>query len=164
MKFLVRDSQDDRHIQIRAYLTKEAALIAVLLAAIDLEWTIRRVFDVAAGGDSSKAPKENISSLKVYRKELDKLFKRHNKPNLVSVCPDWNDLERRGNYQIRHEVVHGRLGSVGLESARRQVDLILNASVAIANAADGWAYPFGRRVKKRFATGPDKSKHQHLQV
>ena len=51
MKFLIQDNQLGRHEKIRSYLTDDNAIIAVLLAAIDLEWTLRRTIDAAASKD-----------------------------------------------------------------------------------------------------------------
>jgi hypothetical protein len=42
MKLLVSDTQENRHAQIRRLLVDQKAVIAVLLAAADVEWTIRR--------------------------------------------------------------------------------------------------------------------------
>jgi hypothetical protein len=40
--FWVRDSREERYSRIRKFLTKDDAAIAVLLAAANLEWTLRR--------------------------------------------------------------------------------------------------------------------------
>jgi len=66
MKFLVRDLQTDRHRKIRSFLDEDNALIAVLLAAVDLEWTIRRTIDAMTKTDVSD---KLISGLENYKKE-----------------------------------------------------------------------------------------------
>jgi len=45
LKFLVNDSQTNRHRAIFAFVNEEQSVIALVMAAIDLEWTIRRVID-----------------------------------------------------------------------------------------------------------------------
>lgn len=40
--FFVNDTQEHRHKFIRSFLKKDTAPIAVLLAAIDFEWTVKR--------------------------------------------------------------------------------------------------------------------------
>lgn len=49
MKFLVSDSQKNRHKAILAFVNEDQSVIVVILAAIDLEWTIRRVIDGMLG-------------------------------------------------------------------------------------------------------------------
>ena len=45
LKFRVSDSQKNRHKAILAFVNEDQNVIAVILAAIDLESTIRRVID-----------------------------------------------------------------------------------------------------------------------
>jgi len=134
MKFLIQDNQSGRHEKIRSYLTDDNAIIAVLLAAIDLEWTLRRTIDAAASKHPliiEKLKNSNISGLKRYETEWNKVcVKLHKMKPLNQIVSHWEELDKY--YQIRHDIIHGRVGSTGLKYATKRIELILNASVSIA--------------------------------
>jgi hypothetical protein len=135
MKFLVRDLQTDRHRKIRSFLDEDNALIAVLLAAVDLEWTIRRTIDAMTKTDVSD---KLISGLENYKKEWQMIcVQQGGMQTLDVIVDDWRLLKEY--YQIRHDIIHGRTGSTTLDYASPRVEAMLEAakSIAIAGKAAG---------------------------
>jgi hypothetical protein len=148
MKFRVSDVQAERHKEIRAYLDNERAVIAVILAAIDLEWTIRRTIDAATAKLNPPPAPKTISGLDSYARE----WKKHCKgfAPLEALIPNWADFQRI--YQIRHDIVHGRAGTTGLKYARTRVEAMLEASTLVAKeGSDRGACPFKRLKRRRLA-------------
>jgi hypothetical protein len=157
MKLLVRDSQYGRHEHIRAFLKPETTVIAALLAAVDLEWTIRRVIDAAAAGRTEVIGDKNISGLDGYAKAWNRVIAGPKAKTLENIVGNWGDLVE--NYQIRHDIVHGRKGSTGLRYVTIRVESFLAASKAIADfGIDYGANPFQFRRTPSILTGPTKRK------
>jgi len=154
MKFLVGDSQKNRHETIRAFLNDEQSLIAVILAAIDFEWTVRRVIDgLVNPSDNVKFP-EKVSGLVTYAKAWGAAVSLHEGKPLSEVVGDWKAFTEA--YQLRHDVVHGRQAVTGLEYAILRVDRILAASKAVANyGSSNGANPY-KRLRHRVLAGPTK--------
>ena len=157
MKFLVGDKQSERHEKIRSFLSSDTALIAAVLAAVDLEWTIRRVLDHAiTPGSEAKKSKSHISGLSQYARFWDKTFKGGPNEKLSAVVQDWEALEAA--YQLRHDIVHGRQGSSSVRYVSKRVACILDASKAIADfGRDHDADPY-RKLKKQVLAGPTRPK------
>ena len=156
MKFLVSDCQEDRHNKIRKYLQRDTAIIAALLAAVDFEWTIRRVLDRAANEDKKQLEPPKISRLDQYSKEWSKIFCAPGSKSLSKVVGDWNEL--RSAYQIRHDIVHGRQGSSGVNYAATRVNRILAASKAVADYGRQCGADPYRRIRRAILTGPTRKK------
>jgi hypothetical protein len=154
MRFLVSDSQAQRHAQICQFLTPESAVIAAVLAAVDLEWTIRRVIDAAANGGVNIVAGDRISGLPGYARAWGKAVKVPMPKRLEDVVGKWPEL--LADYQLRHDIVHGRVGTGGVRYVTQRVNRMLAASVAVAEygAAIG-ADPY-RRLKRKSLTGPTK--------
>ena len=155
MKFLIADRQDERHAKIRSYLNDETAVIAVLLSAIDLEWTIRRTIDSALGNSLDEIGKKNVSGLEGYEKAWNKFcVKGFGFEPLDTLVGNWSELKKF--YQIRHDIVHGRVGSTGVKYATRRVEAILQASKTIAEAGRTKKADPYRRLRKRRLVGQTK--------
>jgi len=162
MKFLVSDRQNERHSRIRSLLTNKDAVIAALLAAVDLEWTIRRVLDHALSINSIPLEQRPVSGLKAYAKVWAKVFNGPGGKPLPSVIDDWQYLVE--SYQLRHDLVHGRQGSGSLSYITKRVDCILVASKAIASfGLEHQADPY-KRLRKRRLYGPTKRKEKPSDV
>lgn len=157
MKFLVGDSQENRHATIRSFLNDTQAVIALILAAIDLEWTIRRVIDAMRTTDSDPVSDKRVSGLDAYAKAWSKTIRGETARSLGDIVDDWDGL--KSDYQIRNDIVHGRKGTVGAQFAAKRVETILRASKAIANyGKNHGADPFLRLKQRRVLTGPTKRK------
>lgn len=131
MKFLVNDSQSNRHNRIRAFLIDETTVIAVLLSAVDLEWTFHRAIYGFRTSSLQTLQKKHISSLegynKVWTKEVSEIH------NLKYIISNWEELEDA--YSIRHKIIHGVKTTVGLAYALERVEIILAASKAVHDFA-----------------------------
>jgi len=149
--FFVNDKQTNRHKKIRSYLSKEPA-IAVILAAVDFEWTARRAI-LALGRSTTKT----INSLfdterKGGPNALKKYWKSEVKPrlntDLASIVPNWQFLSERA-YRLRNGLVHGAVGGVGGKFAFQAVETMLAASKAIADYSLEQGEPlYGRRIRR----------------
>ncbi len=150
--FTYKESIETRSAKIEAFLTKEHSAVAVIMAAANFEWTLRRA--ILALGKKPTA---------VLRKEIEKTsgidrYRDQWKNEVVAgvkgvpaVIPEWADLKEA--YKLRHELVHGNKGTTGLGYARKRVETLLSASEALNQyvTAKG-AVIYGkkiRRVKKR---------------
>ena len=153
MKFLVSDHQSDRHERIRSFLTADSSVIAALLAAVDLEWTIRRVIDMAVGGDQNRLASDHVSGLDAYAKAWRGAFNNSDATRLKVVVPDWSRLVNA--YRLRNDIVHGRQGTAGVGYTSERVNCILEASVSIANyGREHNADPYRKLRKRAVLTGP----------
>jgi hypothetical protein len=149
MKFLVSRSQELRHVEIRSFLTQDAAIIAALLAAVDFEWTVRRVLDHASTGDTRLKKDKYVSGLDSYARVWAETLKAANGRKLQDVVPDWEALKQA--YQLRHDIVHGKQGSSGLRYVTARVSCILLAAEAVATyGRELGADPY-KRLQKRGA-------------
>ena len=153
MKFLVSDKQPERHERIRAFLKPESTVIAALLAAVDLEWTIRRVIDMALGGKEELIEQKRISGLENYAKAWNRVITGTESRRLQDVVGAWDELLEA--YQLRHDIVHGRQGTGGVRYVSTRVDRMLTASMAVAEYGreHGFA-PYRRLRSNAIVTGP----------
>jgi hypothetical protein len=126
VKFLVDDNQRDRHTKIRSFLTEEAAVIAVLLAAADLEWTLRRAIRALGTAPTADLRDERISSLNGYKNLWKAEVSSHTSVELDQVIGDWAMLVDA--YTLRHQLIHGAQGTTGLAYAAPRVERVLDAS------------------------------------
>jgi hypothetical protein len=156
MKFLVSDSQASRHERIRSFLTPETAVIAVLLAAVDFEWTVRRVIEHQVSGEFQSTEKGQISGLKGYTQAWARAFKGPQAKSLENVIGEWDRFKEA--YQLRHDIIHGRKGSGGLSYLTPRVERLLAATAAVAVFGKGNGADAYKRLRKRGAlTGSTKA-------
>lgn len=155
MKFLVSDRRPKRHERIRAFLTPDTAVIAALLAAVDLEWTIRRVIDMALGQSKEPIEKAQVSGLVNYAMVWNRVIKGPGARRMQDVVGRWDEL--RDAYQLRHDIVHGRQGTGGVGYVRKRVECMLDASTAIAEYGRIRGMdPYRRLRSKPVLTGPTR--------
>ena len=155
MGFLVSDRQIDRHAQIRALVAPGTATIALVLAAIDWEWTVRRVLDQAASAEIQGRENDHVSGTNGYAKLWNRLMKRETADQLEQIVGDWDGFKEA--YQLRNDIVHGRKGSGGAQFLGRRVELILAASSAVAEyGRQRDADPYKRLRGKAVLTSPTR--------
>lgn len=155
MKFLVSDSQESRHERIRSFLTQETTVIAVLLAAVDFEWTVRRVIDHRSTEGSESASEKPVSGPKGYARAWARAFKGQGAQSLQEVVGEWDRF--LDVYQLRHDIIHGRKGTGGLTYVAPRVERLLAASKAIACHGKKNGVDVYKRLRKRGSlTGPTK--------
>lgn len=156
MKFLVSDSQTNRHKAILAFVNEEQMVIALVMAAIDLEWTIRRVIDGMLTHREPVTISNKVSGLEAYASAWEIAVPITGGKSLPEVVGEWQAL--KDSYKARNDIVHGRQGTAGLEFISSRVVRILNASESIAKyGSENGADPY-HRLKKRVLAGPTKTK------
>lgn len=146
MTFLVGDSQSARHDKIRGFLSEGEVVIAVLLAAADFEWTVRR--GILALGSSPNADIRtgvlaNCSGLDRYKDAWRTEVKRRFGRGLPEVIGQWDNFKKA--FELRHRLVHGIAGTTGEGYARPRVETVLQGAVNVAAFAQTNAIDlFGR--------------------
>ena len=153
--FFVNDTIEARHAKIRTFLAKEP-VIAVLLATADFEWTVRRAI-AALGRNPTRYIHEtllkNVSGLERYREVWKREVGKRLAKDLSEVVPDWTSLKQEA-FGLRHRLIHGAAGTVGISYARVRVETILAASRAIKEFADANSEPiYGRKIIRLNARG-----------
>jgi uncharacterized protein YehS (DUF1456 family) len=139
--FLVNDSAKNRRKKIEQFMNKDEMTVAVLLAAADFEWTIRRVI-VLLGKSPNKAfrdVKETDLKVKVVKgifskshglDEYKEIWKdevsRNSGCRLSDVIKNWDGFKK--SFKLRHLLIHGVQGTVGLEYGEKRVTAILDAT------------------------------------
>lgn len=157
--FLVSDTQRERHELIRSFLSKERAPIAVILAAVDFEWTLRRAI-LALGTTSTKHIREHViykvSGLKLYKEKWKEEVKPRFGIDLTGLITHWSDLSDA--FDLRSRLVHGESGTVTPEYANPHVNHILKAAElleAFAKEKDNRSL-YGRKIIRRKPWSPSK--------
>lgn len=148
--FFVSDTQAQRHEMIRSFLTEDRAPIAVVLAAVDFEWTVRRSI-LSLGTNPTLhirlvVMKKN-SSLDDYKESWKVEVQPWLKRSLPQLIPHWSDL--RAAFHQRGKLVHGVVGSVKLEYAAKSVEDILTASKLLEDFAVNHEGTLYRRIVRR---------------
>jgi hypothetical protein len=149
--FTYRDKQSDRHSRIRSFLKTEP-FVAVILSAIDFEWTVRRAILGLAALPTKPIHEiyenERSGGLSGLQKHWKKLVKPRLDSDLASIVPNWEFFSNRA-FGLRNKLVHGAEGSVTPEYAVKIVDSILAGSVAVANYAEANdATIFGKKIRR----------------
>lgn len=157
MKFLVNDGQTNRHKAILAFVNKDQSVIALVMAAIDIEWIIRRVIDGMLTHREPVFISNRVSGLGAYANAWAVAVSTTGGKSLPEVVVEWQEL--KDAYRARSDIVHGRQGTAGLEFISSRVDRILNASKLIAKyGSENGADPY-HRLKKRVLAGLTKTKN-----
>lgn len=131
MAFLVSDAQTERHARIRGFLSQGEPAIAVLLAAADFEWTVRRAI-IALGKSSNVEIREgvlkNCHGLNAYKEAWEKEAMKTAEKSLPQIIGSWNDFVNAFN--LRHKLIHG-ITSVTADYATTRVETILLATTNV---------------------------------
>jgi hypothetical protein len=149
--FLINDKQTKRHEKIRSYLRKEP-VIAVILAAADLEWTARRAI-LALGSSPTKAinerfKKERSGGPKAWQKYWKEEVKPRFHTDLAALTPTWQAVVEQA-YPLRNKLVHGAEGRVTGPYASSAVDALLTASKSVSEYAEKHGEPvYGRKIRR----------------
>lgn len=163
--FFVSDSQQSRHDLIESFLKEDSATIAVILAAIDFEWTIRRAI-LALGCSPTKYIRLEVLGNKnqrggpdAYKKAWnDEPFKYLGK-RIDEAIPHWSKLTDPvlGALRLRNQIVHGVRGSVSVQLATNKVQDFLKASKSLEQLAQKYNTSlYNKRIVRRKKRGPYK--------
>ena len=154
--FFVSDTQAARHEMIRSFLKGDRYSIAVILAAVDFEWTVRRAI-LSLG---SLPTKEIQASFEAYRRFEDykDFWNSHVKPRLnvtlAQVVRDWSNARKA--FDSRNRLVHGITGAIERKDAEKCTLAALRASQdleAFCGKNDGSVY---QRIDRRKVRGAAK--------
>lgn len=131
----VNDTQEQRHKFIRSFLNRDTAPIAILLAAIDFEWTVKRAI-LAFGTSPTKNLRTCFRNVYGLRRSKEK-WKEEVQPRLGcsidSAIRQWSQVHDA--FEIRDKIIHGASVPVTLEHATPHVNSILGASESLEKLA-----------------------------
>lgn len=151
--FFVDDNQESRHLFIRNHLSKETASIAMILASIDFEWTLRRAI-LSLGRSPTKEIREKLKRLNGGYEKYKTLWNGEVYPRiglgLDKVVRNWSKLHGKGSAsEARGAIVHGASVPVSVERATIHVQNWLAGSRMIESLAlkHGGASLFRRIVR-----------------
>jgi hypothetical protein len=153
--FFVSDSQPQRHDRIRSFLTDESAAIAVILAAIDFEWSVRRAI-LALGSSPTRHIREVVFAgfhggyanyADAWKQEVSVWLKL----SLAQAIPHWSRLASKhdGAVRLRGQIVHGAQVSISADFARPRVEDWLAASTLLESLANQHKTSLYRRIVRR---------------
>lgn len=153
--FFVSDSQAQRHDRIRSFLTDDSATIAVILAAIDFEWSVRRAI-LALGSSPTKHIREVVFTgfhggyanyADAWKQEVAVWLKK----SLAQAIPHWSRLSNKkdGAIRLRGQIVHGAQVSVSADFARPRVEDWLTASTLLEALANEHKTSLYKRIVRR---------------
>lgn len=151
--FSVDDSVMDRRKKIVDFLDNGETAIAVVLAAANFEWTIRRtIIDLGQSPTAHfKAEKgifyecHGLDGYKnVWQAEVYPLVKTR----LPGVVPNWEYFKKQA-FPLRHKLMHGAKGSTGKGFGSDRVVAMLDASEALIQFASTNRVNIFERIKVR---------------
>jgi len=151
--FLVNDSVEDRRHKIIGFVDNGEIAIAVLLAAANFEWTLRRCIIGLGMSKTSDFNKKNgifdgCHGLKVYKtvwkKEVTPLVEQ----TLPEVILNWQYLKEKA-FPLRNKMIHGVEGPPGVGYGREKVLGLINASEALIEYASSKDVNMFERIKVR---------------
>src|SRR2546427_7419394 len=109
--FIVTDTLENRHRKIRSFVLREP-VIAILLAAVDFEWTVRRAI-LALGTNSNRFIRDQVLNRCHGAEEYKRAWKDEVVLQLGKSLPEvvgnWEFLKKEA-FPLRHQVVHGLRG------------------------------------------------------
>ncbi len=149
--FLATDMPERRHQKIRSFLPDEP-VIAILLAAVDFEWTIRRAV-IAMGTNTNRVIRDTVlnrcSGAEEYKDAWKKEVKTYLGKGLPDVVTDWHFIKKEA-FLLRHQVIHGLRGMPSSKKTAERVEAFLAGSVSIAEFAEEQGIElFGKRLPVR---------------
>ncbi len=120
--FLVSDNEEQRFKLIESF-KQENSSIALIMAAINFEWTIRRIMI-----SLSKQPNKDIRELLKYTSGLERykdVWKKAlpNEKRLTNIISNWKDLDDQ--FKLRGSIVHSgnfkilSIVSIGVEKINK---------------------------------------------
>jgi len=145
--FQVREKREDREKRIHSFLEQDAA-IAVLLAAIHFEWSVKRAILKLSSTPTVELRKAlvNVFRLDSYKEA----WRQHvNAPRLTSVITNWQDVKIA--FKLRNQIVHGTGGCSARYAAPR-----VRALIAAARDVGDYTRSQGHDLYSRLAARKNK--------
>lgn len=148
--FRVSDSLENRQARIQRSIDEGESAVAFILAAADLERTIRRAIVALASGPT-KEVRETIEkkykSIGAYENGWNALVGAASKPGLRDAVSDWDAVKKV--FQTRNEIIHGKRATLSRERATEEIAVILNATTEVTSFAAGYEVNLMARMKIR---------------
>ena len=146
--FTYRETIQKRQEKIESFLTREHSAVAVIMAAANFEWTLRRAILALGKKPTSELRKdiERTSNIDRYKDQWAKEVITGIK-SLPAILPNWSEL--RTSYNLRHELVHGNKGTTGLGYAKKQTEAFLTASETLNDyVISKGAAIYGKKIRR----------------
>lgn len=150
MNFKVEDRFDHREKAVHAMLEGDHPDLAVISAAADLEWTLRRAI-IALGispNQALRAKLEKTSGLRKYAILWSKEVLPRQGQTLERVIDQW-DMFVDVTYQLRHKLVHGAIANTSRDFAKPCVDEILAATKRVVDFSASCGVDLYKRLPVR---------------
>jgi hypothetical protein len=152
--FLVHDKITDRHKRIRSFLRKDDYSIAVILAAVDFEWTVRRAIRALGKLPTAKLKEDILNSNERGLKGYKKIWRHHVcedvEKSLVKVIgkSEWDQITAA--FEHRNLLIHGFEGSPHPEEATNSAESLLKASAKINAFTEELNCPiYGKSIRRK---------------
>lgn len=156
--YYVRDNYQGRRAKILQFRNEQDICIAIILAAADFEWTIRRII-LSLSLIPNKIVREDkrylykCSGLLKYKKVWNQLIS--NFPKLITprypdtklevVIQDWIEFEKK--YDFRHGIVHGSKANLKYDEGCKALTTIMQATDDIYHFSKANGYDVYTKVK-----------------
>ena len=138
--FYVNDKQQERHDFVLSHLTEQAASIAIILASIDFEWTLRRAILAMGKSPTKVIRKSAFVTLQGGYMAYKDLWRAEVQPRtglrIDQAITNWSSLcGSNGAASVRGSIVHGASVPITVDRARVHVENWLSASRALEKLA-----------------------------
>lgn len=127
--FLVTCTLQQRREKIIGFVESGDPAIALVLAAADFERTLRRsiiALATAPTADVRLQLERKYNTISKYGMAWNRFVEPTGKPSFVEVFPNFDNVRRA--FQTRNELVHGQHGTTGINRAREQVFVVIDAT------------------------------------
>jgi hypothetical protein len=151
--FLVSDNAEDRRKKILEFLDSGETAIAVLLAAANFEWIVRRAIVLLGKSRTGKFTENGgifskCHGLDKYKEVWKAEVSDVKEKRLSDVISNWKYFKEEA-FPLRHILIHGVKGAVGKNYGRDRVLSMLNASEDVICFANNNGADVFRRIKVR---------------
>ncbi|WP_411872626.1 hypothetical protein [Vulcanococcus limneticus] len=148
--FRVSDSLENRRARIQRSIDDGESAIAFILAAADLERTVRRAIIALAAGPT-KEVRETIEkkykTIGNYEDGWRTLVEVTGRPGLREVVGNWDAVKKA--FQTRNEIIHGKRATLSREHVTEKIEVILNATAEVTNFAEKYEVNLMARMNVR---------------
>lgn len=148
--FKVSDSLDDRRDRIQRAIDEGETAVGFILAAADLERTIRRAIIALSSGptkDVRETIEKRYKTIGFYEAGWEALVEATGKPGLRKAVSDWDAVKK--TFQTRNEIIHGKRATLSRERAIEKISIILKATSEVTEFAARYNVNLMARMKIR---------------
>lgn len=134
MNFKIEDGYEYRGKTILDLLDSGLPDIAVISAAADLEWTLRRAIVSLGCSPNREIHKklEKTSGLRRYAALWSKEVSPRHGSSLETLIKDWDNFVDV-TYQLRHKLIHGAAANTSRDYAKPRVEEMLAVTKSVVD-------------------------------